>query len=132
MGRPVRLLLDTHVLIWWLLSDARLTARVRELLASTESEVFVSSGSALEISTKHRLGKLPEVTALGEDFQAILEREQMVGLPITVEHALRAGMMRDTHADPFDRILAAQSEIDRLTLVTGDQALKQLVPAAIW
>jgi PIN domain nuclease of toxin-antitoxin system len=128
----VRLLLDTHVLIWWLLNDARLTRRARELLASPQSEVFVSSASALEISTKHRLGKLPGVTVLVEEFTTILDREQMIGLPITIEHALMAGTMRDAHSDPFDRILAAQSRIDQLSLVTGDQALKHLVPATIW
>lgn len=128
----MRLLVDTHVLIWWLLDEPRLSARARNLLATPDAEVFVSSASAMEIATKHRLGKLPGVTALVADFPGVLVAARMIELPITIQHAIAVGSMRDTHADPFDRILAAQARIERLTLVTSDAALSRLVPDAFW
>jgi PIN domain nuclease of toxin-antitoxin system len=94
--------------------------------------MFVSSASAMEIATKHRLGKLPGVAALVEQFDVILASEDIVALPINVSHAIVAGSMREAHADPFDRFLAAQAAIEQLSLVTGDAALRRLVPAAVW
>ncbi len=128
----MRLLVDTHVLIWWLMDEPRLSRRARELLTSPQAQVFVSSASALEIATKHRLGKLPGVKRLLDDFAGVLATAGMVGLPMTIEHALVAGSMRVEHADPFDRILAAQSKIERLSLVTSDAELRRLVPAVVW
>ena len=132
MGRPVRLLLDTHVLIWWLLDEPRLSRKARDLLTSPEAQVFVSSASALEMATKHRLGKLPGVKRLLDDFAGILATAGMSGLPMTIEHALAAGSIRAAHADPFDRILAAQSQIEQLLLVTSDAELSRLVPTTVW
>jgi PIN domain nuclease of toxin-antitoxin system len=84
------------------------------------------------MATKHRLGKLPGVKRLLDDFAGILATAGMSGLPMTIEHALAAGSMRAAHADPFDRILAAQSQIEQLLLVTSDAELSRLVPTTVW
>ena len=128
----MRLLVDTHVLIWWLLDEPRLSPKARDLLSASDTQVLVSSASALEIATKHRLGKLPGVAALVEDFPGVLSRAQMIELPMTIEHAISAGTMRAAHADPFDRILAAQSQLEQLSLVTSDAELSRLVPTTVW
>jgi PIN domain nuclease of toxin-antitoxin system len=128
----VRLLIDTHVLIWWLLDEPRLSRTSRELLASSESEIFVSAASAMEIATKHRLGKLPHAAPLVADFGKIVAAADFIEMPITARHAIAAGSIRHTHADPFDRFLAAQATIEQISLMTSDETLRSLVPASVW
>jgi len=110
------LLLDTHVLLWWLSSDPSLSPAAREAIARPDADVAVSAASAWEISIKTALGKL---TAPG-DLEAQLARHRFTPLPITVAHALLAGSLPGHHDDPFDRMLVAQARTERMTLVTRD------------
>jgi PIN domain nuclease of toxin-antitoxin system len=112
----VRLLLDTHALLWWLADDPRLAADARAAVASPESLVSVSAASAWELSIKEALGRV----RLPDDLEEQLERSAFSPLPITVAHALRAGGLPLHHADPFDRMLVAQAQLEGLTLVTRD------------
>jgi PIN domain nuclease of toxin-antitoxin system len=112
----VRLLLDTHVLLWWLDDDSRLAPDAREAVVSPESFVAVSAASAWELSIKSALGRLE----LPDQLQDQLEREEFSPLPITVPHALRAGSLPRHHADPVDRMLVAQAQLEGLTVVTRD------------
>jgi len=112
----MKLLLDTCALLWWLSDDAQLGATARQAIARETNEVFVSAASAWEISIKKALGKL-EAPA---DLAAALKRNYFLPLDITVSHALRAGQLPRHHEDPFDRMLIAQAQEERLTIVTHD------------
>jgi PIN domain nuclease of toxin-antitoxin system len=115
----LRLLLDTHALLWWLADDGSLTHEAREAISAPESLVAVSAASAWEISIKKALGKLE---APG-DLEAQLTRHQFTPLAITVAHALAAGSLPPHHHDPFDRMLVAQAIAENLTIVTRDPRL---------
>jgi PIN domain nuclease of toxin-antitoxin system len=115
----VRLLLDTHTLLWWATGDRGLSAKAKKAIASRDAEVYVSAASAWEIAIKVRLGKLvwPEAAGtvhayvLGQDFRP---------LPISLEHAERAGQLKIDHRDPFDRMLMAQAQAQGLWLVSNE------------
>ena len=115
----MRLLLDTHVLLWWLAHDPTLGDEARAAITGGDAYVAVSAASAWEIAIKQRLGKL---RAPG-DLAAQLARHRFVPLAVTVPHALRAGALPPLHDDPFDRMLVAQAELEGLTVVTRDAAI---------
>jgi len=118
----VRLLLDTHALLWW----------ARALIADSANTIYVSSASAWEISTKHRLGRLPEANVLVQDMAGWFERAGLTELPITVAHAQRAGTLPQPHRDPFDRMLAAQSLLEDLPIVGRDEGLGKFGVSLVW
>lgn len=112
----MRLLLDTHVILWWLDDSPELSGEVKDLL-DTEPAVYVSAVSPWEIAIKQSLGKLPGP----EDLAERVRDGQFSGLPITGGHGVRAGRLPPHHRDPFDRLLVAQAQTEGLTLVTRDQ-----------
>lgn len=118
-------LLDTHVLLWLLGAPDRVPSGIRAELADRANELVVSAASALEISTKVRIGKLDAPT-LPTTLGRRLADLGATSLPITVEHGLLAGSMRWDHRDPFDRILVAQATVEELVLVTVDAAITGL------
>ena len=119
----MKLLLDTNALLWWFTDDPTLPIRIEALLDDPENTIFVSAASAWEICTKVRIGKLPTGQSLSDDFSGYLLRYHFEPLPISVEHAVLAGSMAGVHKDPFDRMLAAQSKIEGIPLVTNDPAM---------
>ncbi|HOB58160.1 MAG TPA: type II toxin-antitoxin system VapC family toxin [Rhodoglobus sp.] len=123
---PVRVLLDTHVIIWALTEPQRLSATAREIIESRENELLVSAASAWEIGTKYRLGKLPQLEATVLNFEAQLDTLGTNSLPVSTAHALLAGTMAWSHADPFDRMLAAQAILEAAPLVTSDSVFTRL------
>ena len=125
-------LLDTHALVWWVTDDPRLSERARRHIESRTDPCFVSAVSAFELATKARLGKLPAPAELADGFEILMSREGFAGLPISVEHGLRAGRLPGNHRDPFDRLLAAQSVIERIPLLTSDPAFRDLGPKTVW
>jgi PIN domain nuclease of toxin-antitoxin system len=118
-----RLLLDTHVLLWRLLGDARLSPARRDQLGDRATTVLVSAASGWEIATKHRLGKLPLPEAIVLELPRMLLEQGFSTLDVSIVHALRAGRLPGEHRDPFDRLLAAQSILEGLPLVSADPAL---------
>jgi PIN domain nuclease of toxin-antitoxin system len=114
----VKLLLDTHALLWWLDADARLDQSAADAIAGAEY-VAVSAASAWEIGIKQAVGKLRGP----DDLSAELATNGFTELPVTVAHALAAGALPPHHSDPFDRMLVAQSRLEGLTLVTRDDRL---------
>ncbi|MGY1640765.1 type II toxin-antitoxin system VapC family toxin [Geodermatophilus sp. SYSU D00703] len=111
------LLLDTHVLLWWLADDPRLTPAMREAITDPASSVTVSAASAWEMAIKAALGKL----SIPHDLVDQLEQHGFRELTITVEDGLAAGALPRHHDDPFDRMLIAQAVRRRLVLVTADR-----------
>lgn len=128
----MKLLLDTHVFLWAVLEPHRLSAKVRRLLEDATTSTVVSAASAWEIATKFRLGKLPGVAAVVADYAAATNGLQAQSLAIRDSHALLAGSLSIAHRDPFDRLLVAQAEIERLTLVSKDRALRQFGVKLLW
>ena len=111
------LLLDTHVLLWWLAEDDRLTPTMREAIADPATPVVVSAASAWEMAIKAGLGKL----TIPGDLDGELERQGFDELPVTVQDGVAAGALPRHHADPFDRMLIAQAARRRFVLVTADR-----------
>ncbi len=121
--RRLRVLLDTHALLWAVLSPASVSSAAAALIVDEENAVLVSAASAWEIAAKVRLGKLPGAEALEKEFLDVMEETGYTLLPIDAKNALRAGRLIGQHRDPFDRIIAAQGMIESLTVVTADEKL---------
>lgn len=126
------LLLDTHALLWWLFDDPKLSATARELVSDPGNKVFVSSASAWEISTKYRLGRLPDAAVLADDMGTWIQRAGFRELPVRIPHAQRAGSWPQAHRDPFDRMLAAQSALEDMPLLTRDAKLASFGIRVVW
>lgn len=116
----MNLLLDTHALIWVFSQDARLSQAATEAIRTGTNLVFVSAATAWEIAIKKALGKLK----VPGNYQEGLRRYRFTPLDITTEHALAVEQLPTYHNDPFDRMLIAQAQIERLTLVTHDPHMK--------
>lgn len=125
----MRLLLDTHVLLWSLAGSPRLSSTAREAIVDAANDVFVSAASMWEASIKRSVGKLRFETA---KILAEMEFNGFRELPITARHALAAGDLPLHHKDPFDRMLVAQAIAEGLTLVTSDSALRPYGVTALW
>ncbi|MBW1802406.1 MAG: type II toxin-antitoxin system VapC family toxin [Deltaproteobacteria bacterium] len=125
-------LIDTHVLLWWLFDDPRLSDTARNTIREPANHILVSSASAWEISTKYRLGKLPHAHNAVHHLPALLRRSRMEKLSITFEHALAAGALPGPHRDPFDRMLIAQGQLEDLPIVTSDPAFNQYDVRLVW
>ncbi|MDP1606537.1 MAG: type II toxin-antitoxin system VapC family toxin [Rhodocyclaceae bacterium] len=128
----MNLLLDTHTFLWWLTDSPKLSTKAREAIADANNEAWVSAVTGWECATKHRLGKLPEAERFIARAEEIIQRAGMRRLPIDLFHGLRAGSYLDPHGDPFDRMLAAQAEIEGLILVTRDPVFSRFPVQALW
>lgn len=126
------LLLDTHVFLWAVMQPEKLSASVRERFEDPATELIVSAASAWEIATKHRLGKLPSAAPVVAQFDDVVARLHARVLAVTHRHALLAGGFEFPHRDPFDRILAAQAQLEQVWLVSKDPALSGLGAEVIW
>ncbi|OAN48063.1 twitching motility protein PilT [Paramagnetospirillum marisnigri] len=124
----MRLLLDTHVLLWWLADDPALPPIIRAAIADPGTEAFVSAATAWEIAIKQALGKLDFPV---DELTAVLADGGFSELPITIEHARRAGALPRHHSDPFDRMLVAQAQHEGLTIATVDQTIGLYAVASI-
>lgn len=112
----MRLLLDTHALLWWLEDSAQLSTEARDAIADGANEIAVSAASAWEMAIKQAAGKLRVPEALND----ALATSGFAALPITIEHALKAAALEPHHRDPFDRMLVGQALVEGLTIVTRD------------
>jgi PIN domain nuclease of toxin-antitoxin system len=128
----MRLLLDTHTLLWWLLEPRRLSGRARRSVANRQNQIWVSAATGWEISTKHRLGKLPGIGPLAVNLFQEIQVEGFEAVSMTFPHACLAGSFTQAHRDPFDRMLAAQSLLENLQLVSADPVFDQFGIERIW
>ena len=118
----MRLLLDTHILLWALLEPQKLSPELRNALEDSDTTLLVSAATAWEIATKWRLGKLNQAQAVVEHYAMALHRLAAIELPISGAVARQAGLWDVPHRDPFDRLLAAQAQADNLVLASNDPA----------
>ena len=128
----MRFLLDTHTLLWCFSDDSSLGPRARRLIKDGSNEILVSAASAWEIATKVRLGKLPTGEELVADLDRYLAQLGCDALPISLEHAVRAGRLPGEHRDPFDRMLIAQAQTENLPIVSNDRIFDDYYVRRIW
>ena len=117
----MRLLLDTHIMVWWFAGSPKLGARARELLIESDSRLFVSAASWWELAIKTSLGRLRFDLS---NARSELDRRDVTCIPVSMAHAETAAALKQLHRDPFDHMLVAQAVHDGLILLTRDVSLK--------
>lgn len=128
----MKILLDSHALVWFLTGDRKCSAQARASIEDREVTAFVSAASAWEIATKVRAGKWPEAKTIAAQFEAVLIAHHFRGLPVTIRHGNLAGTLPGSHRDPFDRMLAAQAISEDMPLVTADPAFRTFDVRTVW
>ncbi len=128
----MRLLIDTHALLWWLSDDQSLSVAARKAMAETSNVLLVSAASAWEIATKVRLGRLPGAEELAADFQGFMLREGFTTLDITADHGIRAGLLPGPQKDPFDRMLISQAQAENVPIVTNERSFESYGVRRVW
>jgi PIN domain nuclease of toxin-antitoxin system len=128
----LRVLLDSHTLLWWILDHPALTPAAREAISGTDNTVIVSAASAWEIAIKFRAGRLPEAAGLVSNFPIEIVQEGFQLLPISAEHAIRAGLLPGPHKDPFDRMLIAQSQAEGAPIISNDGIFESYGVRRLW
>ena len=128
----VSYLLDTHVFLWLLGEPAQVPEATKGRLQDPSSRLFVSAVSAFEVSTKHRIGKLPGVGPLLFDWDRRVAAMRAEELALLTRHSLLAGALDWEHWDPFDRLLVAQAILEDATLVTSDDVVRRKAPRSLW
>jgi PIN domain nuclease of toxin-antitoxin system len=129
----LRLLLDTHTLLWWTTGDKLLSERARKRIAQSQEPIIISAVSAWEIAIKVNLGRLPAgATELIRDFEQSLKQDGFQSMSITADHGIRAGLLPGPDKDPFDRMLIAQAQAENLTIVSNDRVFDRYGVNRIW
>ena len=128
----MRFLLDTHTLLWCFNDSRSLSPRARKLVEDGGNELLVSAASGWEIATKVRLGKLPTGEELVGDLDRYLAQLGCEPLPISLDHAVRAGTLPGDHRDPFDRMLIAQAQMENLKIISNDQIFDAYHVQRVW
>ncbi len=128
----MKLLLDTHVLIWWLGARDRIPIQMQTALLDTANDVFVSTSCAWEISVKRRIGKLAFNAEFLANFDARVAGLGFTPLAVTAAHMVTGAEIESAHKDPFDRMLAGQARVEGLTVVTADPAFAGFRVAVMW
>ncbi len=125
-------LLDTHAALWWLMEPANLGPKARQAMEDPDNEIFISAVSMFEIAQKARIGKLPYPPELIAALPQLFHDQSWRPLEISIPHAARAGSLEAAHRDPFDRLLAAQAELENLTLLTRDPVFRDFSVKTAW
>jgi PIN domain nuclease of toxin-antitoxin system len=128
----MRILLDTHVLLWWLLDEEVISPKARAAIAEDVNEIFVSAATAWEVATKYKIGKLPTAAELIANLERAILDEGFAGLPVSLRHGELAGGLPLHHKDPFDRMLIAQALAESLTLVSNERLFDRYGVTRLW
>jgi PIN domain nuclease of toxin-antitoxin system len=124
-------LLDTHVLLWWLQGGSNLSSQARTIVSDPATKALVSAASAWEIAIKFKAGKL-DAGGLVARFHSILEVNRFLELPVSATHAIKAGLLEGSHRDPFDRMLVAQAQIENVPIVSNDKMFDRFSVRRLW
>ncbi len=119
----MKLLLDTHIFLWWITDDPQLSVNARELIGDGHNTLYWSAASSWEVSIKYALGRMPLPEAPEQFLPAEIEKNRIESLPIIDVHAFEAGQLPQHHRDPFDRMLIAQALVESFALVSNDRQL---------
>ena len=125
----MRLLLDTHAVLWWFSDDPRLPATARTAIADPGNQLVVSAVVGYEIAYKQKFGRLPPLPEILPDR---LLRQGIETLPISMEHAIAAAALRGPHRDPWDRIMMAQAVAEHCQVVTVDAVFAEYGVPVLW
>jgi len=128
----MRVLLDSHTLLWWLIGDPRLSRRAQEVIERAADSIFVSAASIWEIAIKTAKGKLRLPGGAEDRIRNEMTAAGFVELPVTWDHAFAVRLLDAHHLDPFDRLLIAQSRIEGLIIVTNDKLLRRYEVDCLW
>jgi PIN domain nuclease of toxin-antitoxin system len=128
----VRLLLDTHALLWWLAGDEALSNTARRAIGDPDNEIFVSAAAAWEIATKYRLGRLPGAAIVAVDIAGAVASQGFIELPINIRDGLTAGGLPAIHKDPFDRMLIAQAIAADMVIVSNEGLFNAYGVPRLW
>src|SRR5262245_58448873 len=128
----MRVLIDTHALFWWVTDDPKLSPLARETLTTTDNDILVSAATAWELATKARFGKWPQAGSLAANIRDIIDENAFASLAITLEHARIAGSLPAPQRDPFDRMLAAQAQVEGVSLMTADPVFGAFGTHVLW
>lgn len=128
----MRVLLDTHVLLWWLLDLPLLSGTAHAVVEDNRNDIYVSAASAWEISIKYKQGRLLEAASFIADIEKAIANEGFAALAITIKCCERAGGLPLHHKDPFDRMLIAQAVSEGLTLVSNERLFDRYGVARLW
>jgi PIN domain nuclease of toxin-antitoxin system len=128
----MRCLLDTHALVWWLFDPPRLSRRAHDAIADPENVILVSAVSAFEVTNKYRIGKWEGIAPLALAFDKIIADLDFDIISIEARHASFAGLLAGEHRDPFDRLLAAQSQMEDVPIITVDEQIRTLGIETVW
>ncbi len=128
----MKVLIDTHCLLWWLCEPQKLNEKAKEIFLSTENDLILSAVVSWEIAIKANLKRLrlPKRPALL--FKELFEEEGFTGLPIDHGHTLMSAELPKHHFDPFDRLLIAQSQVERIPILTADKSFKLYSLELVW
>ena len=128
----MRVLLDTHVLLWWFLDETVISPGARAAIADEANDTFVSAATAWEIAIKFKTGKLPSAAPLMANLEEAILEGGFAGMPVTLRHGELAGSLPPHHKDPFDRVLIAQAQVERLTLISNERLFDRYGVARLW
>jgi PIN domain nuclease of toxin-antitoxin system len=128
----MKVLLDTHTFLWWIIDSPRLSARAREVICDSNNELFFSAASGWEIAVKAQLGRLQLPDNLEQFIVEQLSLNAILVLPIQLRHALHVYTLPQHHRDPFDRMLIAQSQVENLPVLTADSQITRYAVETIW
>ena len=126
-----RYLLDTHTFLWWLTEDERLSKNALQIIES-DVALFLSAASTWEIAIKHAKGRLELPKNLNTYIHGQIQKKNITSLPIQITHTLKTATLPPHHADPFDRILIAQTQLENMILITNDPLIKKYSVKTMW
>jgi len=128
----MRFLLDTHAFLWWITDDPRLSSRARAFMSDPGSELFLSAISGWEIVIKASLGRIDLPDHPSHYITRQMAENAIMGLPVEMSHALQVFSLPDHHRDPFDRMLIAQAQVERMPILSADSMMSRYDVQQVW
>ena len=125
-------LLDTHTFLWWITDDPHLSERARQVISDPENDIFLSAASGWEMAIKTQLGKLQLPDHFEQFIAEQLFRNNITSLPVMMSHALHVQSLPLHHRDPFDRLLIAQSQLEKMPIITTDSVFADYDVEIVW